>query len=139
MCEIPTTVGFLRGAHRRRAAIRRFVMRSGLRRFGVIGALDRSGLVARRWLSPETSSGPDMVRLVQACVRSKEPVLGMTFHSAALLPGATPFVRHVEDKRRFLEAIRMVLRFCSEAGLSFRKLIEVGEDIVGTPATSSAL
>ena len=127
MVEIPATVGFLGGDHRRRAATRRALERSPFRRLKVIGMLNRLGVVQRRWLSPETSSASDMIRLAEACLRTGEPVLGLTFHSCSLLPGATPFVRDDVDRRRFFDAIDAFLRFCSECSLSFRTLGEVGE------------
>jgi hypothetical protein len=126
MVEIPTTIGFLSGDHRRRATVRSALARSPLGRLGVIGALNRLGLLRRRWLSPETSTAEDMVRLAEACLRSGEPVLGLTFHSCTLLPGATPFVRDRADRRRFLHAIEAVLRFCS-GETTFRSLREVGK------------
>jgi hypothetical protein len=134
MVEIPTTVGFLRGDHRRRAALRRALGRSALRRLGVIGALNRAGLLTRRWLSPEASSAADMIRLAEACLRSGESVLGLTFHSCTLLPGATPFVRDEADRRRFLGAIEQVLRFCAESGLAFRTAGEVGAALLTAEA-----
>jgi hypothetical protein len=125
MVEIPTTVGFLRGNHRARARMRTAIERSPLRYLKVVGAVNILGALTRRWLSPETSSAQDMVRLTEACLRSGEPVLGLTFHSCALLPGATPFVRDEHDRNRFLDAIGDLLSFCAKAGLSFRTLAEV--------------
>ena len=138
MVEIPTTIGFLRGDHRRRAAIREALVRSPLRHLKVVGALDRLGVLARRWLSPETSTADSMVRLAERCLLSGEPVLGVTFHSCTLLPGATPFVRDAHDRKRFLDAISTVLRFCAERSLRFRTLREVGEPMLRTPTAHSA-
>ena len=135
MVELPATVGFVRGEHRSRAAARRWLARSPLRRLKVLGALDRLGVLRRRWLSPESSSGEDMVALAEACLRSGEPVLGLTFHSCTLLPGATPFVRDADDRRRFLGAIERFLRFCSERGLAFRTVAEVATPLLTSKAT----
>lgn len=127
MVQIPTTIGFLNGDHRTRARMRYRIRHSKFRPPHVLGLMDRLGVLTRRWLSPETSTDDDMIRLVEACLRSGEPVLGLTFHSCSLLPGATPFVRDERDRARFLESIDTVLKFCTESGLAFRTLGEAGE------------
>lgn len=130
MVQLPTTIGFVRGDSRRGAALRRRLEKSWLRRLKVVGLLDRAGLLARRWLSPETSSGETMVRLSAACVRSGQPFLQLTFHSCTLLPGATPFVRDEHDRKRFLASIDRVLGFWAESGFRFRTLAEAGEEML---------
>lgn len=127
MVELPTTIGFLGGRHRARAAIRRWLERSPLRHLSAVGVLDVLRVVRRRWLSPETSTARDMVALTDACLRSGEPVLGFTFHSCTLLPGATPFVRSEDDRKRFLGSIVTALRHCAESGVRFTTLSEAGE------------
>lgn len=135
MVELPTTIGFLSGDHRRRAHVRRALERSPLRRLKVIGILDRLGALSLRWLSPEVSGATEMVRLAGACLRSNEPVLDMTFHSCTLLPGATPFVRDEHDRKRFLASIETLLRFCAESGLTFKTFREVAEAVPFAPAS----
>lgn len=124
LIQIPTTVGFMGGAHSLAARARVFLRRSALRPLRVIGLLDRMGLLARRWLSPETSSGATMVRLVDSMVVSGAPFVQVTFHSCTLLPGATPFVRDAEDRRRFLKALDTVLAHCHRSGHGFATLGE---------------
>lgn len=124
MVELPTTIGFLAGDHRRRARARTWLERSAARRLRVVGILDRAGLLARRWLSPETSTGETMIRLVEACVLSGQSFLQVTFHSCTLLPGATPFVRDSHDRKRFFDALTSVLAHCSRSGFIFRTLSE---------------
>ena len=130
MVEIPTTVGYLRGGHRRMARFRRSLERSVLARLKVVGLLGTAGVIQRRWLSPEHSSAADMLRLCEASLRSGERVLGLTFHSCTLLPGATPFVRDMRDRNRFLGSVEEVLRYASESGFEFRTLGEVGASIL---------
>jgi hypothetical protein len=129
MVEIPTSVGYLRGGHRRMARFRRSLENSMLARLKIVGILGRAGLIQRRWLSPEHSSAADMRRLCLALLRSGEPVLGLTFHSCTLLPGATPFVRDEQDRQRFLGWIEDVLRYASESGFTFATLGEVGASV----------
>ena len=103
--------------------------RSFLARFKVVGVLDALGLLARRWLSPENTSGADMIRLARTLTRSGLRVLDMTFHSPSLLPGATPFVRSEADKRRFLTRIEQFLEFCGEQGFQFSTASEVARAV----------
>jgi len=126
LLELPTTIGFLRGDHRRRAGIRRRLEGSPLRHMKVVGILDRAGILAKRWLSPEPSSTSTMIQLAKACIASGERFLQLTFHSPTLLPGATPFVRTEDDKARFLQSVDDFLAYCSEAGYTFRTLSEAG-------------
>jgi hypothetical protein len=126
LLQLPTTIGFLRGDPRRRAALRRRLEKSWLRRLKVVGLLDEAGVLSRRWLSPETSDGETMVRLAAACVVSGQTFLQLTFHSCTLLPGATPFVRDAHDRAGFLASVDRFLSHSSESGFTFRNLAEAG-------------
>lgn len=129
MVEMPSTVGYLSGDPRRREGVRRWIEGSPLRRAKVLGIADRTGLLARRWLSPETSSGDTMARLADACVSRGASFLQLTFHSCALLPGSTPFVRDEHDRRKFLGAVDRLLSHCSNSGFTFKTLRESGREI----------
>lgn len=126
MVQLPTTIGFLRGDPVKRGRLRNGLSESPLARLKVVGVLDRLGVLARRWLSPETTSAADMVSLVDACVRAGHPFMQMTFHSCTLLPGATPFVQSEQDQADFLSAIDNVLEYVAEKGYRFSTLGEVG-------------
>jgi hypothetical protein len=126
LLQLPTTVGFLWGEPRRRAALRRGLERSLLRRLKVVGILDRAGVLSKRWLSPEHATGEEMVRLADASVALGQSFLQLTFHSCTLLPGATPFVRDDRDRQAFLGAIDRFLRHCVERGFAFGTLSEAG-------------
>lgn len=133
LLQLPTTVGFLKSGDQRAWARRWFgIRRSPLGRFKAIGLLERSGLLQKRWLSPETASGDDLVRLTDAWVASGERFVQLTFHSCTLLPGATPFVGDREAQERFFAAIETFLRHCSASGYRFRTLAEAA--VVFDPA-----
>jgi hypothetical protein len=137
LVELPTTVGFLRGDDARLGPLRARLERAVAHGFGLIGALDRLGVMARRWLSPEVTSGRSMIRLAENLVAHGRRRLDMTFHSCTLLPGATPFVRDASDRKRLLSDIRAFLRFADEAGFEFRTLGELGAEVPGaTPSRS---
>ena len=98
--------------------------RSPLGPLRIVGLLDLLGPLKRRWLSPETSSGPEMIELARALVRSGIRVLDLTFHSPSLLPGATPFVKSDLEKNRFLDRIEMFLEYAAEQRFQFATVSE---------------
>ena len=51
----------------------------------------------------------------------------MSLHSTTLLPGATPFVRTDEDRRRLLDGIDAFLEHCRGRGFRFGTLSEAAE------------
>lgn len=129
LLELPTTIGFLSGDHRRRAKMRFALERSFVRHLKVVGALDRMGALTKRWLSPETSSAETMIRLAEAWVSSGETFLHLTFHSCTLLAGATPFVRTASERSRFLRSIDDFMRYCQTSGFTFQTLSEAGHSL----------
>lgn len=141
MVQLPTTIGFLRGDQRRGAARRRWLERSPLARLRVVGVLDRTGLLARRWLSPETTSGTEMARLAEAWLSSVEPpFIQLTFHSCTLLPGATPFVHDDDDRQRFLSWIEEVLASLTALEARFELLASAASltSLVGEPGVRAS-
>ena len=90
----------------------------------VVGVLDRVGLLTRRWLSPETSDGGTMIRLVDQLLRSGSVFLQMTFHSSVLLPGATPYAANSSDRETFLNSIDDVLQHLASTGAQFCTMSE---------------
>ncbi|MEX2375264.1 MAG: hypothetical protein WD942_06710 [Dehalococcoidia bacterium] len=124
LVELPTTVGYLRGDPPRRNRIRKALEGSLLARLKAVGVLDRSTLLARRWLSPEVSTTREMIRIAARERKLGNPHLSLTFHSSTLLPGATPFVRDSTDRQRFLGKIRSVLQQCQSDGLEFATIHE---------------
>jgi len=122
--ELPATVGFLRGDFRKAAGIRHRLEARALTRCTLVGALDRLGFFAKRWLSPETASAGTMIRLSEACIAAGQTYLHATFHSSSLLPGATPFVRTENDRAALLAGLDGFLSHCSSSGFEFLTLSE---------------
>ena len=119
MVEVPATVGFLRGDQNRQASFRRRLDVGPLRHLRLLGLLDRAGILQRRRLSPEGATAEEMVRLTEALAVAGEPVIGITFHSCTLLPGATPYVRSEAERVDFLRRLDIVLRHCHQQGYPF--------------------
>jgi hypothetical protein len=90
----------------------------------LVGPLDRLGFFAKRWLSPENSTADTMIRLAESCVAAGQTYLQATFHSSALLPGATPFVRTEDDRKDFLARLDLFLGYCARSGFEFLTLSE---------------
>ncbi len=131
MVELPTTIGFLRGDSRGAARLRTRLERTLAGPLKLVAVLDRAGLLARRWLSPETSSLEEMIQLATSETRHGRMVLDVTLHSCTLLPGATPFVRDRHDQEAFLARIDGFLRHCVEEGYDFRTLGAVARGVRG--------
>ncbi len=127
LLEVPATVGFLQSNYKLcRRVLRLGRLASGLH---VRGILERTGIVNLRWLSPELSSGKDMLALARICLRRGYQDLNMTFHSTTLLPGRSPYVSSAADLETFLASIEMVLTFAASGGFVFSPLSAALEDI----------
>ncbi len=125
LLELPTTVGFTIPWQRPAAWVRTGLERRALARAtGMVGALDRVGVLTRRWLSPELATTAEMIRVSESCARGGQQLLAMTFHSPSLFAGLTPFVRSSLDRERFIRRIDDYLRFCGESGFEFVTLSE---------------
>lgn len=124
MIQLPTTVGFLRGESNWQQPLRTSLERSWLSKLKVVGALERFGMLQKRWLSPETSDGSTMVSLTENLLRSGSSFLQLTFHSTTVLPGETPFVADEHERRRFMQSLDEVLGHMSRRGVRFCTLSE---------------
>lgn len=129
LVEVPTTVAALWGHPVRQARTRALLEKTFVARLGLIGLTDRLGLFARRWLSPETSSAEELVRLAKRVDGHGYGVMGLTFHSCTLLPGATPFVRDIADRAAFLGRIEAFLEYVRSRGWSFATVADVGREV----------
>jgi hypothetical protein len=130
LIEIPATVGFLRGSPALRMRLREWAFRPLPRRLRMVGLLERAGLAALRWLSPEVTTGAEMVRLARTLVASGARFLNLTFHSPTLVPGLTPFVRTEKQLRDFHDRIALFLEFARGSGFRFAPLGR-GPEILG--------
>lgn len=81
------------------------------RRLHMIGCLSRLGLLSRLRLTPEGHSLADLVRQTRSAFAAGTRLFMLTYHSSALLPGATQYVRTAADQRAFLATLDRYLRF----------------------------
>ena len=116
VCEIPPTIGFLQRNEAQIGALYRFSRKPVLRKLRLIGILDRLRLINRVWLSPETSTGRQMVGLSQSVLENGDLILNMSFHSLSLDPGCGPFVSSAGERMEFLGRVCTVLEFALKMG-----------------------
>jgi hypothetical protein len=125
LVEVPATIGVVRFelplTNRAVAAAARAAL--GRPRLGRL--LSRLRILNTIWLSPELSTGRDMIRLARTLVRKGCPLLNMVFHSSALQAGLTPFVKDVDDERRFRARLREFLAFTRAEGIEPMRLSAV--------------
>ena len=127
LLEVPATIGFLQ---RNYELCRRVVRwRAATSRLHLIGILERAGLVNLRWLSPELSTGREMVRLAKTYLAHGCSYLNMTLHSTTLFPGKSPYVHTAADLDTFLGHIEILLQFAATEGLVFSPLSQALDDI----------
>jgi hypothetical protein len=128
LMEVPATVGFYQKNFRRCHRTLKWINAHTSQKLRLKGIFDRLGLLNFRWLSPELSSGKDMVRLAQACIDNGSKYLNMSFHSNSMLPGCGPFVKDRDGLDRFLKAIETFLRFAENKNLVFAPLSSAWEN-----------
>jgi len=130
LLEVPATIGFLQRPFHLCASVHKRIAGSFLSRFHILGALDKARLLNLRWLSPEMSSGQEMVRLCKTLIHRGCNFLNLTFHSTSLLPGKSPFVTSEAELRSFLDDIETFLAFTSSHEMRFSGLSEGAETLL---------
>ena len=129
LLEVPPTTGFFQKNFRLCRSLKKMTSKALPVALHFPGVLNRAGILNFRWLSPEMSSGSDMIRLSKNFIRIGHRFLNMSFHSSSLLPGKTPFVRNQKQLDQFLNRIKMVLDFASDQNITFSPLHEAVEEI----------
>ncbi len=75
------------------------------------GIFARLGLLERITLTPEGMSIQELKRLTRILLRCGQRVFTFSYHSSALLPGSTPYVRSRADLDRMIRTIEEYLHF----------------------------
>ncbi len=126
LLEVPPTIGFLQRHFALSNRILDAASRQPLARARLVGLLATLRVVNKVWLSPELSTGKEMIGLARSMMRNDYPLLNMIFHSTALQPGLTPFVRTSDDSRRFRRSLREFLVFARDQGVESIGLSQAG-------------
>lgn len=119
LLEIPPTIGFYQSNFKLCDKIQYGLKKPIISKLRLLGILDRLRLLNFHWLSPELSSGDEMVKLAQTFVRMGYQFLNMSFHSTSLLPGLSPFVRDEKDLTLFLAKIETFLKYAKDNDFEF--------------------
>jgi hypothetical protein len=104
--EIPVSVGFNRSNFELCSAVFNSLKSSAFARsVHMIGILDRTSIMEKIVLTPESVGLKRLKDLACTYSRKKIPVLNMYFHSSSLKPGCTPYVRSDDDLKSFLNKL----------------------------------
>ncbi|UCF04858.1 MAG: polysaccharide deacetylase family protein [bacterium] len=122
LLEVPATIGFLQRDFEQCNRLRNKMLRRPFSWIRAVGILNRLRLLNFRWLSPETTSGKDMIRLAERSIESGNKFLNIFFHSNSLLPGSTTFVRNERQRARLLRRIEYFLRYAESRDFIFKPL-----------------
>jgi hypothetical protein len=110
--EVPISVGYNWSNFSRAHRIREFSQHPRLRRFRLVGVLDRLGLVRQFKFSPEQATAAQMKRLVKLYLANGAPAMVMTLHSTSLLPGFSPYTPDTERLERFYRRLDATFAYC---------------------------
>lgn len=124
LLEIPATVGFLQKDFALSNAVFNMAHHPSLRQFRLVGILDRLKIVNKVWLSPERSNGQQMISLAKRMLKNNYQFINMVFHSSTLKAGLTPFVKSIDDEKRFLGNLEEFLVFSKDTGIESIKLCD---------------
>ena len=116
--EIPPTIGFLQSHSLLCYKVKLFLSRNPYNKFRILNLLNRLHLLNFRWLSPETSTLDDMIKLSDILISKGHRFLNMFFHSTSLLPGCSPFVHDKSDLNNFIRKIDCYLKHMSDNGVN---------------------
>lgn len=122
LLEVPPTIGFYQSNFKLCDYLTGVISNSMLSRLRLLGILDRLNMLNFHWLSPELSSGTEMIKLSKRFVKSGHQFLNMSFHSTSLLPGKSPFVRNEKELTVFLDKIEMFLQYAVKHDFEFLPL-----------------
>ncbi len=91
--EIPVTVGFNRKNFSAMLKIYNAISHPLLRHLHLTAIFWHTHLLRKLYLSPEVTSGKDMLPLIDFALDNNHPVIHMYFHSSSLIDGATGFMK----------------------------------------------
>lgn len=117
LLEVPATIGFTQDNFERCNDLFRAFHKRPLSWLHLIGVTDRLGLLNKVWLSPEVSTGGQMIALTKRLLKKKIPFANLFFHSPSLQAGLSPFVSSTSEQVQFVARIREYLTFMADEGI----------------------
>lgn len=117
LLHIPATVGYLRSDFKLSNRIYQVASKPGMRKFRLLGLLEKLKLVEQVVLSPEINSASQMIALTKIMQRKEVRYVNLFFHSTTLMVGATEYVRTSEDEAAFYGKMRAYLEYIKESNI----------------------
>lgn len=116
MTEIPATVGFLHQNISLCVKIDKFLNHHFLRKIKMRGILRKLRIFKKIYLSPETSSFQDMIKISNYFLKKDVGILNLFFHSTSLKKGLSPFVRSEKQEIIFLKNLEKYFQYTKSIG-----------------------
>lgn len=122
--EVPATIGFLQDDYDRCNRRVKGISGSALRRFRLLGILDRMRLLNKVLLSPEPDTAENMIGLAESMKRNGYKVLNLFFHSTSLMHGLNHFTKTPEEAEELMRRIERFLEYAAREGIRPVRLSE---------------
>jgi len=123
--EFPVTVGFNRADYSTMLKIYNAVSLPAIAPLHLVGILWHTQLLRKLYLSPEVTSGKDMLPLIDFSLNNNHPVIHMYFHSSSLLDDATGFMQGKNTHNIICNNIRQVIDYTKQkANIKFCTISE---------------
>lgn len=111
LLQVPVSIGFLQKNYARCNWLCRFADTGIMKKIHFRGVLSRLKILNKVFLSPEMSTGQEMINLAERMKSLGIDILNLFFHSTTLLRGCSPFNNSPEEERMFLQRITHFLEY----------------------------
>lgn len=139
LIEVPVSSGYNRGAIRHWSRLHAILERSDMRHLRIPALAARLGLIKHITLNPEMESLEDMLAVSRHLIAQDVRHLHVTWHSASLCPGLTPFVSTRRDADRLAGVLATyVEHLAAMTPLRFATVGEAASALVSPPLVAPA-
>lgn len=114
LLEIPATIGYSRWPFSFWDKIYRLADHPALSPLHLVGALNRTSILRKLWLTPEGFSPEMMIALADMLIGHDKQLLNLSFHSNTLCPGLTPFVQSNRDVDDFYTSLTTLFEYLQQ-------------------------
>lgn len=129
LLQVPASIGFLQKNYARCNWLFKLTDSWIMKKVHLRGVLSRLKILNKVFLSPEMSTGQEMIDLAERMKSLGFPILNLFFHSTTLLPGCSPFVNNSEEKELFLQNITQFLEYVTNEGIESTLLKDAQSNI----------
>ena len=111
LLQIPVSIGFFQKNYAICSLLTKFVETKAMKKIRLKGVLYRLKILNKAFLSPEISTGQEMINLAERMKCLGFDILNLFFHSTTLLPGCSPFNNNQAEEKLFLQHITKFLEY----------------------------